>query len=54
MKPEQFEATPEFVQFKEVMRGVISVSKKRLDELLKKERRSSKQPRKKVPKRQSH
>jgi hypothetical protein len=35
MKGERFEATPEFKNFKEVMRGVLSVPKERLDELVK-------------------
>jgi hypothetical protein len=34
MKDEQFDSTPEFRHFKEVMRGVLAVSKQRLDELV--------------------
>lgn len=34
MRDGPFDATPEFKHFKEVMRGVLSVSKKRLDELV--------------------
>jgi hypothetical protein len=41
MRERQFNATPEFARFKEVMRGVMSVSKKRLDELLKASREAS-------------
>ena len=43
-----FNETPEVARFKEVMRGVMSVSKKRLDELLKASRDES--PRKDNPK----
>jgi hypothetical protein len=35
MKAAPFDSTPEFQHFKEVMRDVLSVSKKRLDELVK-------------------
>jgi len=35
MRDGPFDATPEFKRFKEVMRGVLSVSKARLDELVK-------------------
>ena len=34
MKNEQFNLTPEFQHFKEVMRGVLAMPKKRLDELV--------------------
>jgi hypothetical protein len=34
MKPEPFDSTPEFKEFKDVMRGILLVSKKRLDELV--------------------
>lgn len=34
MKEPAFDATPEFQHFTEVMRGVLSVPKKRLDELV--------------------
>ena len=34
MKAAPFDSTPEFQHFKDVMRGVLSVSKKRLDELV--------------------
>jgi len=34
MKEPAFDKTPEFEHFKEVMRGVLAVPKKRLDELL--------------------
>jgi len=43
MKDGPFDASPEFKHFKEVMRGVLSVSKKRLDELV--ERAKEKSPR---------
>jgi hypothetical protein len=38
---DHLDATPEFARFKEVMRGVLSVSKKRLDELVKASRAAS-------------
>jgi hypothetical protein len=41
MKAELFDATPEFQHFKEVMRGVLSVSKKRLDELVRSAKENS-------------
>jgi hypothetical protein len=34
MKADPFDSTPEFKEFKDVMRGILSVSKKRLDELV--------------------
>lgn len=34
MKEPTFDSTPEFRHFKEVMRGVLAVPKKRLDELV--------------------
>jgi hypothetical protein len=34
MKEPSFDSTPEFQHFTEVMRGVIAVPKKRLDELV--------------------
>jgi len=34
MKAAPFDSTPEFQHFKEVMRGVLAVPKKRLDELV--------------------
>jgi hypothetical protein len=34
MKAAPFDSTPEFRHFKEVMRGVLAVPKKRLDELV--------------------
>lgn len=34
MKEKAFDKTPEFRHFKEVMRGVLAVPKKRLDELM--------------------
>jgi hypothetical protein len=34
MKPHEFDSTPEFKHFKEVMRGILAVPKKRLDELV--------------------
>jgi hypothetical protein len=34
MKEPAFDSTPEFQRFTEVMRGVLSVPKKRLDELV--------------------
>jgi len=39
MKP--FDQTPEFGHFKEVMRGVLAVPKKRLDELVEAAKKSS-------------
>jgi hypothetical protein len=41
MKARSFDATPEFQHFKEVMRGVLAVPKKRLDELVQKARENS-------------
>lgn len=41
MRDGPFDATPEFKRFKEVMRGVLSVSKKRLDELVEQAKRES-------------
>jgi hypothetical protein len=41
MKEPTFDATPEFRHFKEVMRGVISVPKARLDELVEKAKKES-------------
>jgi hypothetical protein len=34
MKAARFDSTPEFQHFKDVMRGVLTVPKKRLDELV--------------------
>lgn len=34
MKEPSFDSTPEFQHFREVMRGVLAVPKKRLDELV--------------------
>jgi len=34
MKAAPFDSTPEFQRFKDVMRGVLAVPKKRLDELV--------------------
>jgi hypothetical protein len=34
MKAEPFDSTPDFQRFKQIMRGVLSVSKQRLDELV--------------------
>ena len=34
MKAEPFDSTPAFQHFRDVMRGVLSLSKKRLDELV--------------------
>jgi hypothetical protein len=34
MKAAPFDSTPEFQHFKDVMRGVLAVPKKRLDELV--------------------
>jgi hypothetical protein len=34
MKAERFDATPEFEHFKTVMRGILAVPKKRLNELV--------------------
>jgi len=34
MKARSFDSTPEFQQFKEVMRGVLAVPKERLDALV--------------------
>jgi hypothetical protein len=36
MKAAPFDSTPEFQRFKEVMRAVLAVPKKRLDELVQK------------------
>jgi hypothetical protein len=41
MRPKEFESTPEFEHFKKVMRGVLAVSKKRLDELVEAARKNS-------------
>jgi hypothetical protein len=41
MKEPAFDATPEFQHFKEVMRGILAVPKKRLDELVKEARENS-------------
>jgi len=47
MKAAPFDSTPEFQHFKDVMRGVLSVPKKRLDELVEAAKESS--PRKGNP-----
>ena len=47
MKEPSFDSTPEFKHFTEVMRGVLSVSKERLDELVEAAKESS--PRKGNP-----
>lgn len=47
MKAAPFDATPEFEHFKEVMRGVLAVPKKRLDELVRESKDES--PRKGNP-----
>jgi hypothetical protein len=47
MRDGPFDATPEFKHFKEVMRGVLTVSKKRLDELVQEAKDNS--PRKDNP-----
>jgi hypothetical protein len=41
MRPKEFESTPEFQHFKKVMRGVLAVPKKRLDELVEAARENS-------------
>lgn len=41
MKELAFDATPEFQHFTEVMRGVLSVSKTRVDELVAKAKENS-------------
>jgi hypothetical protein len=41
MKGPAFDSTPEFQHFTEVMRGVLSVPKKRLDELVAEAKESS-------------
>jgi hypothetical protein len=41
MRPKEFEATPEFEHFRKVMRRVIAVPKKRLDELVEAARKNS-------------
>jgi hypothetical protein len=41
MKEPSFDSTPEFQRFTEVMRGVLSVSKERLDELVEAARENS-------------
>jgi hypothetical protein len=41
MKESSFDSTPEFQRFTEVMRGLITVPKKRLDELVEAARKSS-------------
>jgi len=41
MKAAPFDSTPEFQHFKDVMRGVLAVPKKRLDELVAKAREES-------------
>jgi hypothetical protein len=41
MKAAPFDSTPEFQHFKEVMRGVLAVPKKRLDELVAKAQKES-------------
>jgi hypothetical protein len=41
MKDESFVSTPEFQRFTEVMRGVLAVPKKRLDELVAEARNNS-------------
>jgi hypothetical protein len=47
MKAAPFDRTPEFQHFRDVMRGVLSVSKERLDELVEAARKNS--PRKGDP-----
>jgi hypothetical protein len=47
MKEPAFDSTPEFLHFKEVIRGVLAVPKARLDELVKEAERAS--PRKGNP-----
>jgi hypothetical protein len=41
MKVPSFDSTPEFRHFKDVMRGVLAVPKKRLDELVAKAKEES-------------
>jgi hypothetical protein len=41
MKAAPFDSTPEFQHFKDVMRGVLAVPKKRLDELVEKAKKDS-------------
>jgi hypothetical protein len=41
MKAEPFDATPEFRHFKEVMKVVLAVPKKRLDDLVRKAKENS-------------
>jgi hypothetical protein len=41
MKAAPFDSTPEFQHFKDVMRGVLAVPKKRLDELVAKAKEES-------------
>jgi hypothetical protein len=47
MKVAPFDSTPEFRHFKEVMRGILAVPKKRIDELVQAAKESS--PRKDNP-----
>lgn len=47
MKEPPFDSTPEFQHFREVMRGLLSVSKKRLDALVRNAEKES--PRKGNP-----
>jgi hypothetical protein len=47
MKEPAFDKTPEFEHFKEVMRGILTVPKKRLDELVRAAKENS--PRKGDP-----
>jgi hypothetical protein len=41
MKAAPFDSTPEFQHFREVMRGLLAIPKKRLDELLQKAKEES-------------
>jgi hypothetical protein len=41
MKEPSFDSTPEFQQFREVMRGVLAMSKARLDELVREAKEDS-------------
>ena len=41
MKAAPFDSTPEFQHFKDVMRGVLTVTKKRLDELVQRAKEDS-------------
>jgi hypothetical protein len=41
MSDERFDLTPEFQHFRDVMRGILAVPKKRLDELLRKAKKES-------------